>query len=113
MAPWFAGMRWDAWELFGLIGEGLFFARMIAQWTASEKAGRPVIPVVYWYMSLAGAAVLVAYALHLGSFPVLVPQVVGTVFYARGLALDRSARDRDRRRARTGFDRTDGAWPKM
>lgn len=109
----FAAMRWDAWEAIGLAGEGLFFARLIAQWIASEKERKPVIPVAYWYMSLAGALILVAYALHLGSFAVLLPQVVGLVFYARGLGLDRLSRRRDERRRVLGLDRPDYPWPPL
>lgn len=109
----FANMRWDAWELFGLLGEGLFFARLLAQWLASEKERKPVIPGVYWYMSLTGAVIMIAYALHLGSFAVLLPQLVGMVFYSRGLQLDLGARRREARRARLGLDRSDYPWPAM
>ncbi|MCC8116301.1 MAG: lipid-A-disaccharide synthase N-terminal domain-containing protein [Planctomycetes bacterium] len=107
----FAGMRWDGWEVVGLIGEGLFFARMAAQWVMSERARRPVIPTAYWYMSLAGAVILILYALHLGSFAVLLPQVVGVVFYARGLHLDILSRRRDARRQEFGFDNDTYPWP--
>ncbi|MCD8138950.1 MAG: lipid-A-disaccharide synthase N-terminal domain-containing protein [Planctomycetaceae bacterium] len=109
----FENMRWDGWELFGLVGEGLFFARLVAQWAASEKRKKPVIPTVYWYMSLAGAIILVLYALHIGSFPVLLPQVVGLVFYSRGLQLEYISRKNDTRRASLGLDRSDYPWPTM
>ncbi len=106
-------MRWDGWEVVGLIGEGLFFARMAAQWVMSERARRPVIPTAYWYMSLAGAVILILYALHLGSFAVLLPQVVGVVFYARGLHLDILSRRRDARRQEFGFDNDTYPWPSV
>lgn len=107
----FANMRWDGWELFGLIGEGLFFARLLAQWVASERVKKPVIPVVYWYMSLAGAVILVAYALHIGSFAVLLPQVVGLFFYSRGLQLEYISRRNQAHRHSLGLDRPDHQWP--
>ena len=107
----FLNMRWDGWELFGLIGEGLFFARMVAQWMASEKRKKPVIPAVYWYLSLTGAAILILYAFHIGSFPVLLPQVIGLIFYARGLQLDYSSRKNKARRRRLGLDDPDFHWP--
>lgn len=109
----FENMRWDGWELFGLAGEGFFFARLIAQWAASEKKKKPVIPAVYWYMSLAGAAILVLYAFHIGSFPVLLPQLVGLIFYTRGLQLEYSSRKREARRNELGLDKAGYAWPDM
>ncbi|MDR0361779.1 MAG: lipid-A-disaccharide synthase N-terminal domain-containing protein [Planctomycetota bacterium] len=109
----FSGMRWDTWELFGLVGEGLFFARLVAQWLASEKAKKPVIPVVYWYFSLAGAIILVLYALHIGSFAVLIPQAVGVFFYGRGLHLEYTHRRAEERRRELGLDRPDYSWPRM
>lgn len=109
----FANMRWDGWELFGLLGEGLFFARLLAQWTASEKVKKPVIPAVYWYMSLCGAAILIVYALHLGSFAVLLPQLVGLVFYTRGIQLERQSRRREAARHALGLDRSDYPWPRI
>ena len=109
----FANMRWDSWEVFGLLGEGLFFARMLAQWIASERVKKPVIPVVYWYMSLVGAFILVAYALHIGSFAVLLPQVVGVFFYSRGLQLEYFSRRGAARRHALGLDRPDYPWPSV
>lgn len=109
----FGNMRWDAWELFGLVGEGLFFARLLAQWAASERVKKPVIPVVYWYMSLAGAVILVVYALHLGSFAVLLPQVVGVFFYMRGLQLEYHSRRTAAGRHALGLDRPDYPWPSL
>lgn len=110
---WFSGMRWDAWEALGLVGEVLFFLRMVVQWIESEKARKPVIPSSYWIMSLVGAVILMFYALHLGSFVILLPQVFGGVFYARGIWLDRSAGRGEKRRAELGLDRPDYPWPSL
>ncbi|MDR3211288.1 MAG: lipid-A-disaccharide synthase N-terminal domain-containing protein [Planctomycetota bacterium] len=109
----FASMRWDYWELLGLAGEFLFFSRLLAQWLASEKSGRPRIPRVYWHLSLAGALILAVYALHLGSFAVLLPQLFGLLFYWRGLRLDQAERREKARRQRLGLDRPDYPWPSL
>ena len=87
-------MELTGWEIFGLAGECFFFARMVAQWLASEKAGKPVIPTVYWYLSILGAIIVAIYALHKVSLVLLLPQVVGSIFYARGWHLDRRERRR-------------------
>lgn len=109
----FGAMRWDGWELFGLLGEGLFFARLLAQWAASEREKKPVIPAAYWYMSLAGTLILIVYALHLGSFAVLLPQMVGVFFYARGLQLEYISRRAAAARRELGLDRPDYPWPAL
>lgn len=96
-----------------MLGEGLFFARLIAQWAASEREKKPVIPVVYWYMSLCGAVILIAYALHLGSFVVLLPQLLGVLFYARGMQLEYQSRRREATRRELGLDRSDYPWPRI
>jgi lipid-A-disaccharide synthase-like uncharacterized protein len=47
----------------GAAGQGLFGARVVYQWVASERAGRAIIPRGYWGLSLAGAALVLFYAL--------------------------------------------------
>ena len=39
-------------------------ARLLAQWLASERAGRSVIPVAFWWFSIAGGLLLLVYALY-------------------------------------------------
>jgi lipid-A-disaccharide synthase-like uncharacterized protein len=104
-------MRWDLWEAVGLLGELFFFARLIAQGLASEKAGRPVLPRSYWFISMAGAVIMGFYALHLGSFAILLPQIIGLAIYARGLQLDRRQSLARARREKLGLDRPDYPWP--
>ena len=106
-------LRWDAWEGFGLLGEGLFFARMVAQWTATERAGRPVIPSIYWWLSLAGAVIVGVYAVRLGSVAILAPNIVGVVFYIRGAQLDRRERMRQNEHNAGGFDDPRFPWPSV
>lgn len=97
-----------------MAGEGLFFARMLAQWLASEREQKPVIPAVYWYLSLAGAGILVAYALHIGSFAVLLPQAVGVFFYARGLQLEYASRGERGRAFSPGHaGYAENGWPRL
>ena len=61
-------MNWqDAsfWLVIGLAGNALFFTRFLVQWIASERRGRSYVPVAYWWLSIAGSLVLLAYAIHL------------------------------------------------
>lgn len=52
------------WLAIGLAGNAAFFARFLVQWVASERAGRSYVPVVFWYLSIAGSLILLAYAVH-------------------------------------------------
>ena len=52
------------WLTIGFIGQGLFSARFLVQWLASERQKRSVIPEAFWYLSLAGGLTLLIYAIH-------------------------------------------------
>jgi lipid-A-disaccharide synthase-like uncharacterized protein len=52
------------WISIGIAGQALFGARFFVQWLYSESHGRSLIPRAFWYLSVAGGAVLLAYAIH-------------------------------------------------
>ncbi len=83
------------WVVLGATGQLVFAMRFIWQWIVSERCGQSVIPVAFWWFSLAGGFILVVYT----SFrdPVLVPgQLAGVVVYVRNLMLIRRARMMER-----------------
>lgn len=49
------------WKLVGYTGVLLFGTRWVVQLAASRLAGRPVIPRAFWYMSVVGSLLLLAY----------------------------------------------------
>lgn len=75
------------WICVGLGGQLLFSARFIAQWIASERARRSVMPVVFWYLSISGGLVLLAYAIWRADPVFILGQSMGVVIYARNLWL--------------------------
>jgi lipid-A-disaccharide synthase-like uncharacterized protein len=77
------------WIIIGFIGQGLFSARFIIQWLYSEKVKRSVVPVAFWYFSLAGGIVLTIYAVHRMDPVFIVGQGAGLVVYFRNLMLIR------------------------
>ena len=77
------------WLLFGMLGQGLFSARFLVQWLASERRGRSVVPVSFWWLSMAGGTVLLAYALHRRDPVFVLGQLPGIVIYGRNLVLIR------------------------
>src|SRR5512139_2371781 len=50
------------WLIVGFGGQALFSMRFLIQWLTSERRGRSVIPVVFWYFSLWGGITLFVYA---------------------------------------------------
>ncbi len=78
------------WIVVGFAGQALFSARFILQWLASEKARRSVIPVAFWYFSLGGSLVLLAYAIHRQDPVFIAGQSAGMFVYLRNLYLLRS-----------------------
>jgi lipid-A-disaccharide synthase-like uncharacterized protein len=75
------------WIAIGFIGQGLFTARFLVQWLYSEKVRKSVIPVSFWYFSLAGGVTLLAYAIHRRDPVFIAGQATGVVVYLRNLVL--------------------------
>jgi lipid-A-disaccharide synthase-like uncharacterized protein len=75
------------WKLIGFGGQALFAARFLVQWFQSEREGRSVIPLAFWYCSLGGGAVLLAYAIYVGDAVFIVGQASGLIVYSRNLYL--------------------------
>jgi lipid-A-disaccharide synthase-like uncharacterized protein len=85
-------MRDTVWVLVGLFGQLMFTMRFIVQWLASERAGASVVPVAFWYFSLAGGLIVLAYGLHKWEPVIIVGQLPGTLIYLRNLWLIHRAR---------------------
>lgn len=75
------------WLVIGFLGQALFFARFFVQWLASERARQSVIPRAFWYLSLGGGAVLLAYAIHRRDPVFILGQATGFFIYSRNLWL--------------------------
>ena len=57
------GLHMSPWKLIGLTGALMFGGRWLVQFLASRKHGKPVIPRLFWYMSLVGSAMTLSYFL--------------------------------------------------
>ena len=75
------------WVIIGFVGQALFGARFIIQWLVSEKKGESTIPLAFWYCSIGGAVVLLAYAIHRQDPVFIVGQSLGSIVYIRNLIL--------------------------
>ncbi len=80
--------------LFGLFGQAMFMGRFALQWIVSERAGRSVVPLGFWWLSLSGAAILLSYFL-LQREPIgILGQLLGLPIYVRNIYM--VMRDRQR-----------------
>jgi lipid-A-disaccharide synthase-like uncharacterized protein len=79
------------WLGVGLLGQSLFSARFLVQWIASERRQQSVVPVQFWYFSLAGGLTLLAYAVYRLDPVFIIGQLTGLVVYQRNLYFIRRA----------------------
>lgn len=80
------------WIAVGFAAQGLFSARFLVQIVASERARRSVVPEAFWYLSLLGGALLLAYAIHRQDPVFILGQAFGLIVYLRNLYFLRVAR---------------------
>ncbi|MSO76792.1 MAG: lipid A biosynthesis protein [Alphaproteobacteria bacterium] len=73
------------WLIVGFIGQGLFSARFLVQWLASERLKRSIIPTAFWYFSLAGGITLLSYAIYKLDPVFITGQAGGLLIYIRNL----------------------------
>jgi lipid-A-disaccharide synthase-like uncharacterized protein len=73
------------WVGLGLLGQVLFTGRMVVQWLVSEKSRRSVVPPMFWWMSLLGAMMLLAYFLWRCDVVGILGQGAGLAIYLRNL----------------------------
>ena len=73
--------------IFGFVGQALFSARFIVQWIASEAKKESVIPLAFWYFSLAGGLFLLTYAILRHDPVFILGQAAGLIVYIRNLVL--------------------------
>lgn len=83
-----AGSTGDAiWLAVGLLGQLMFTGRFIVQWIASERAKASVMPVAFWYFSIVGGVIVLAYGIHKLDLVIILGQMPGVVVYSRNLWL--------------------------
>jgi lipid-A-disaccharide synthase-like uncharacterized protein len=74
-----------AWLAVGFLGQACFFGRFLIQWIASERLRRSVVPVAFWYFSIVGGVILLAYAIHRQDPVFILGQATGLLVYSRNL----------------------------
>lgn len=79
--------QFDLWVALGFVAQGLFMMRFLVQWLASEKAGRSVVPVAFWFFSVGGGVLLLVYAVRRQDPVFIAGQGLGLLIYFRNLWL--------------------------
>ncbi len=75
------------WLGIGFFGQLLFTSRFLVQWVASERARRSIVPLAFWWFSLGGGAILLAYAIWRRDPVFAIGQASGLIVYIRNLML--------------------------
>ena len=75
------------WHLLGTLGTLLFSSRFWVQWWFAERAHASTLPLSFWWLSLSGALLSIAYFIRIGDSVNLIGPLVGLVPYIRNLML--------------------------
>jgi lipid-A-disaccharide synthase-like uncharacterized protein len=78
-------ISFDGWVVLGFVAQALFTMRFVVQWIASERARKSVVPVAFWFFSLGGGVLLLAYALYRKDPVFIAGQAFGLLVYVRNL----------------------------
>ncbi len=78
------------WLTIGFLGQGIFFMRWVVQWIASERSAESRMPIMFWYLSLAGGLITLAYAIYRKDPVFIAGQSIGALVYLRNLMLIRA-----------------------
>src|SRR5713226_4344192 len=98
--------NFDWWVILGIVAQLMFTGRFLVQWIASEKEGRSVVPIAFWFFSIAGGLLLLAYAIYRRDPVFILGQAFGVFVYVRNLYLIMKERERRGLSSRKGRVRT-------
>jgi lipid-A-disaccharide synthase-like uncharacterized protein len=79
--------KFDFWLVFGLAAQLSFAARFIVQWIASERAGKSVVPLAFWFFSIGGGLMTLVYGLVKREPVIIFGQLLSNVIYVRNIML--------------------------
>jgi lipid-A-disaccharide synthase-like uncharacterized protein len=79
--------KFDFWLAFGLIAQLFFTARFLVQWISSERAGRSVVPMAFWFFSMGGGLMTLVYGIVKREPVIIVGQSLATIIYIRNIML--------------------------
>lgn len=78
-------LRTWGWIAVGVVGQGLFAGRFLIQWITSERKQESVIPVAFWYLSIAASVLMLASFIQLGEHIFGLGMLLTLPIYTRNL----------------------------
>jgi lipid-A-disaccharide synthase-like uncharacterized protein len=79
--------KFDFWLLFGILAQLTFAARFLVQWIASERAKASVVPLSFWFLSIAGGMMTLVYGLVKREPVIIMGQALSVFIYLRNVML--------------------------
>jgi lipid-A-disaccharide synthase-like uncharacterized protein len=80
-----------AWMFCAAVGQAIWSSRFVVQWWESERTGVSHFPRSFWWLSLMGNGLMLAYAVHLGDAIFITAFIPGPLVQVRNLMLQRRA----------------------
>jgi len=99
------------WAALGLTGSLLWSGRFLVQWWVSERRGVSTLPALFWWISLVGTVLMLAYALHRVDPVMIAGYALGPIPYLRNLMLLRRTARANPELATTGCSAESRATP--
>ena len=75
------------WATVALVGQVVFGGRFVLQWIVSEYKKKSHVPTSFWYVSLVGSFILLAYSIHIKNPIFVLGFSLNTLIYFRNLHL--------------------------
>lgn len=83
----FLGIEWHFWKVIGWLGNIAFTTRFVVQWFATEKKKQVVVPSAFWWLSLAGSWLMLAYAIYRRDSVFIFANLFNWIPYIRNLVI--------------------------
>lgn len=79
--------KFDFWLAFGMVAQLAFTGRFLVQWIASEREGKSVMPMAFWFFSMVGGVMTLIYGIVRREPIIIMGQALAIVIYVRNVML--------------------------
>ena len=79
--------KFDLWLMVALAAQFMFSGRFLVQWISSERVGQSVMPLAFWFFSVAGGVLTLIYGVAKREPVIIFGQFLAMLIYLRNLML--------------------------